>query len=552
MPPPDQARVSAPTNPTRFLPLAKAVLFGVAKGSLEIVGSGALPVIWPAVKEALEPVFARLEASLGFNPTASESNAEKAAEALEQDAALQILVEQSLAPVLAPLFDGQARLGEGQEQILQVLQGNDQAVAALAAGVHETVETLKRGVDLSTRTGDKLASDLAKRVLDELDLRGQADVKRRQKRESRFKEHVSRTQARAVELLTEGKFDRATDELRAGLELLEALIEEDPGDTHLTVQLGYFFKSIAQDFIRQNKVAQGEEYNDRALEIFGYVAYQLPHAAKSVKDYTDAINGLGNIHYARGRHRVATEYYRLSTTIDPLYCYAWHDLFLALYELARSGEEVDVSGMRQALDMTRRTGSGQPGLSAAHLEDLARRLDAVAKTHPGAGGGLPRTAEDMLQEDNIRAQGTLETARQMAARNPGDAEAQLVAAQLLLENGQPDEALASYEAAARLRPDSFRAASGRGAVLVGMNQIPEGLAELDRALQLQPGHPEPLYNRACARCLLDDFPGALQDLAGAILGMPGFKAAAGADQHLAALRTHPDYQQRFREIVGKA
>jgi hypothetical protein len=91
-----------------------------------------------------------------------------------------------------------------------------------------------------------------------------------------------------------------------------------------------------------------------------------------------------------------------------------------------------------------------------------------------------------------------------------------------------------------------------GAVLLGMNRIPEGLAELDRSLQFQRGHPESLYNRACARCLLADLPGALKDPAGAILGMPGFKAAARTDQHLAALREHPDYQLRFREVTGEA
>jgi tetratricopeptide (TPR) repeat protein len=176
----------------------------------------------------------------------------------------------------------------------------------------------------------------------------------------------------------------------------------------------------------------------------------------------------------------------------------------------------------------------------------------LAKVRPAARGGSPQPAEDALQADNSRAQGTIEWARQIAARNPDDAEAQLVAAQLFVENGQADEALALYEAAARLRPDSFRAASGRGAVLVGMNRISEGIAELDRALQLQPGNPEPLYNRACARCLLRDLPGALKDLAGSILGMPGFKAAARTDPNLAALREHPNYQLRFREVLGEA
>ena len=414
------------------------------------------------------PVFAILEARLGFDPTKSQSNAAEAAKLLEQDTALQGLVEQSLAPLL----EGQALLSKGQEKIRLILEGNDNAVAALAADVKVTVDTLTRGVDLSKGSQDALAATIATRILTKLERRGEEEEKRSLERNRRFKQHVSRTQARAVELLTERKFDRATDELLAGLGLLESLIAEDPGDTHLVVQLGYFFKTIAQDFIRQGDVAQGEAYNDRSLGIFGYVAYQLPHTATRVRDYTDAINGIGNIQYARGRHRVAADYYRLATAIDPLYCYAWHDLFLALYEQARSGGEVDLPGMRRALDMTRRTGSGQPGLSKQHLNDMAHLMEAMATSHGGrkarikkGGGDKQSQPEEELHVDESTAFDTLERARRISTGNPNDAEAQLVAAQTLVKYGQAGEALAAYEAAARLKPNSFRAASGRGAIL---------------------------------------------------------------------------------------
>ncbi|WP_324651715.1 TPR end-of-group domain-containing protein [Georgenia sp. H159] len=534
------------SSSSRFLPLAKAALFAAAKGGVEVALSAVLPGVGTVIAKALEPVFARLEARLGFDPTASEANAQQAARVLEQDGALQVLVEQSLAPALAPLLDGQAQLSEGVQRILLVLQGNDDAVAALAAELQVTTETLTRGVDLSERSHERLAGDIATRVIVELDRRGEADAARRQERNRRFREHVSRTQARAVELLTEQRFDRASDELRAGLELLEALIEEDPGDTQLTVQLGYFFKSLAQDFIRQGDPATGEEYNDRALEIFGFVAYQLPHEAKSVREYTDAVNGLGNIHYARGRYRVAADYHRLATTIDPFYTYAWHDLFAALYEQARSGEEVDAAGMRHALDMTRRTGAGQPGLSSSYLDDLARRVDVLV------GPVAPRARPPTDAADESGDEGpdvVLLSARRAVERSPDDADTRLRAARVLLERGRAEEALESYEAAAQLRPESFEAAAGRGATLVGLGRATEGLAELDRALMLRPRDAEALYNRACARSVLGDLAGALRDLAEAVIGARGFAAVAVTDPDLAALREHPDFRRRFREVT---
>ena len=142
---------------------------------------------------------------------------------------------------------------------------------------------------------------------------------------------------------------------------------------------------MAQDFLRQDDTSRGEKYNDHALEIFGHVVHQMPHTAKSVRDYTDALNGLGNIHYARRHYEAATNYYHLATTIDPLYCYSWHDLYGALYERARAGEEPDIAGMRQALDMTRLTGSGQPGLSADYLDGLHKRLNALETWTVGRG-----------------------------------------------------------------------------------------------------------------------------------------------------------------------
>lgn len=539
-------------NATWFLPIAKASIFGAVQGGVEVVGSAFLPGIWPIVSKALDPVTDRIKEKLGLDPAASKENAEKAVALLEKDKDLQALVEQSLSEIVGPLRDGQAVLTEGQKQILLILERNDQALRELAKGLGLTVDVLSRGVVISREGEDRFAALLAARVLAEIDQRDAVHAAQRQERNRRFKEHVSRTQARAVELLTERKFDRVTDELRAGLELLEALIQEDPNDTHLTVQLGYFFKTIAQDFLRQNQPSRGEEYNDRALEIFSHVVYQMSHNAKSVRDYTDALNGLGNIHYSRRHFDAAIKYYRLATTIDPIYCYSWHDLFGALYECARAGDEPDIAGMRQALDMTRRTGSGQPGLSDQYLDSLEQRLDAL---DDWAAARRKRGQKvSALPPANVNAGGgaapSLTAAREAVANYPDNVDAHLYAGRVFLEHHRPEEALPVYDAALRLKPECFEASAMRGAVLAGMHRLPEAIEELNRALQLRPADPVALYNRACAFSLNDDSEAALEDLKGAIRAFSSYRETAQSDPHLDKLRDNPATRQRYLALVG--
>ena len=105
------------------------------------------------------------------------------------------------------------------------------------------------------------------------------------------------------------------------------------------------------------------------MRIFYFIAYSIALKDKSVHHHVSALNGVGNIHYARGEFLKAIEHCEKATLIDPYYCYAWHDLFIAYYMLARYGE-IRLESMRNALEKTRETGKGQPGLGSAHLKQL--------------------------------------------------------------------------------------------------------------------------------------------------------------------------------------
>jgi tetratricopeptide (TPR) repeat protein len=517
-------------NPTRFLPIAKAVLFGAVRGGVEVAASTFFLGAGPVVSKALEPVLDALERKLGIDPTQSPENAQRAAELLERDQALQGLLEQQLALVITPLRDSAVALDEGQRRLLMMAEVNQAAIGDVAKLLSVTNETLTRGIEVAPGSIDTIALKVTEQVISALDTREQAEAAKREKRERRFKEHVARTQARAVELVREKQFDRAADELKAGLELLESMLEAAPGDTHLVVQLGFFFKTLAQEFDGQGVRDEAEDYNNRALELFQRVAFGTAHSAKSVRDFTDALNGLGNIHYARGHYRAAANHYRLATAIDPSYAYAWHDLVGALYELAKQGD-AQIGEARAALDMARRTGSGQPGLGKAYLDGLGMRLDSL-EAWLASPAGKAQSASQTGRSGFLQADEHTRAAKRLIAQNNAEA------------------ALRELDKALRLYPRSVEARSARGALLVGLGRIEDGLAEIDRVIAAAPDYPEPHYNRACALTLKGERQGALRALARAV-AVPWLRRSARLDPHLASLRDDPELGGCFQALLGE-
>ena len=189
-----------------------------------------------------------------------------------------------------------------------------------------------------------------------------------------LRRQVARLQMRAVELIQEGKVDRAQEELAEGSELLMLLMDWSPAEVDLQVQLGYLYKTIAQAFDAAGDREQAERYLDLAASAFEDLRQ---HAASktglTTADLASVINGLGNVYAERGQLDRAIELYRAAVEMIPTYAYAWHDLFGALDGKARRGE-VNVPAMREALAKVKATGAGQPGLSAEYLAGLEARL----------------------------------------------------------------------------------------------------------------------------------------------------------------------------------
>jgi tetratricopeptide (TPR) repeat protein len=456
---------------------------------------------------------------------------------------LQAVLETNLQQIITPLRDAQYELNDGQKRLLAIADENQAAIRELADTLKLNIEQLRvHGVAIAATSQDKFADVVAGRVLAQLQGRLREEDEAREKVAQKFREHVSRTQTRSVELIQEKKFDRATDELRAGLELLQSLMEQSPGEIHLLVQLGYFFKTMAQHFIRSGLMEQGEAYNDQAQRIFHQVAHGIPHNGKSVRDYVDALNGAGNILYARQQYKAAISYYTLATMIDPLYCYAWHDMFAAYYALAYQGE-VSLPAMRNALDMTRRTGAGQPGLSEQHLAELAALLGQLER----AAGRVAPTHRKPPDRDQYEQ--ALKVYQQQLVADPNNVEALVGQGLALAYLDRAEDGLKSIEQAIAVRPDFAPGHSARGAVLIGAGRIEEGIQACDEALRLWPEFPEPLYNKACAFSLSGEGPAALDLLERAIVAYDNFRDTAQNDHHLEFLRNQPQFGPRFRSLL---
>jgi tetratricopeptide (TPR) repeat protein len=206
---------------------------------------------------------------------------------------------------------------------------------------------------------------------------------RQQRAVALLKRQVSRLQVRAIELIEANEVGRARDELAEGFDVTMQLLEWTPGDVPLDLQFGYLCKTQAQV-----QDAAGERVEaDRSLELAFAMFNRIrdTSSAAAASDKASALNGLGNVYYARGDLEAAISNYRLALDLIPNYAYAWHDLLLALAQQAEAGH-VDLPAMENALSQVRSTGAGLPGLGAGELAQL-ERIVATWRGHIGGNTG---------------------------------------------------------------------------------------------------------------------------------------------------------------------
>jgi len=93
------------------------------------------------------------------------------------------------------------------------------------------------------------------------------------------------------------------------------------------------------------------------------------------------------------------------------------------------------------------------------------------------------------------------------------------------EMGRADAAMADYNEALRINPNSPNALANKGTLLFDLGRTDSAFAFLDRALKIKPDIPGALNNRGAIRGQRGDIRGAIADFSAAIAAAPGFRDA---------------------------
>ena len=314
----------------------------------------------------------------GEDITSSIDLAQKAVTEFDNDPHIQEVLRSKLLEGLDTLVKSRQTINNDVQKLMLIASGDQKLLVEIGGGVERIEQHLEEGVNLSDEAVDKLARAVSHQAENSRRVRAIAlremgpiaDIVARQ---------VNRLQGRAVELIDERQLDRANDELREGLLLVSALLNEAPTDLNLQMQLGMIYKTIAQVFQEANNIDQSDAYIELAEDVFRFVKDTVPGDQKSVLDAANAIHGLGNMKQMRGEFASAIKNYELATSLYPEHCYAWHDMFLCYFELAKLGQ-VNLDAMRYALEKVKATGKGQPGPGAKHiarLEDIFHQWKTV-------------------------------------------------------------------------------------------------------------------------------------------------------------------------------
>jgi len=133
---------------------------------------------------------------------------------------------------------------------------------------------------------------------------------------------------------------------------------------------------------------------------------------------------------------------------------------------------------------------------------------------------------------------------------PNDAEVARMRALTLLRLERVEEGLASIERSLDLNPEHPAAYTIHGAALVELGRCRDALKALDLALELNPAAPDAMYNKACAHSLLGEGDQALLWLKQAVQAYPDYRSIARDDPNLDILRLEPGFKPTYTEILG--
>jgi tetratricopeptide (TPR) repeat protein len=267
------------------------------------------PTAWKYLKKILSPVVAELEKRFPKLLLVPEE-ADKGAEALSKDAALQDM-----------LHSGFAKLESGQEEILAALARQNETLTgigeAIDTGFLEVGRKLDGGLDAIGRKLRALEFQIA-----DLNAAPEGEVGLGLSI-AEINDQAGKLQWDAMKWVVAGDAKTASQRLAEARGLLEAGLRRAPGHAAVLVCFGFVQKTQAQ-------VAQLEGNHQEYVDSLAEAAKYFGEVLRSDSTNVGALNGMANIYIFDKDYDRAIQLGTLAAHKYPNYGAAWWDLAIAL------------------------------------------------------------------------------------------------------------------------------------------------------------------------------------------------------------------------------
>lgn len=196
----------------------------------------------------------------------------------------------------------------------------------------------------------------------------------------------------------------------------------------------------------------------------------------------------------QGRSADALACFEKALEINPRSAYTWYSKGVALGKLGRPEEEVASYDQALAINASFPEAWFNKGVTLGTALRFRQALDCFEKAqelgYPSAEQGISYCQQELAKEA---------AAGQPGAGSNADADAWLKkGTDLVVQGGDPSEALACFEKALAINPRSERSWWGKGVVLGNLGRLEESLAAYDGALAVNPSLTGPLMSKAAA------------------------------------------------------
>ena len=173
-------------------------------------------------------------------------------------------------------------------------------------------------------------------------------------------------------------------------------------------------------------------------------------------------------------------------------------------------------------------------------EEAIKQLEELGKTYPNNTGIL--FFKSYLQTEYGHNDEALAGFEKLIALQPDTAIYWVGKGQILSALNKHEEALKAFEKATSLDPKRFDVWGMQADALLKLSRYDEAISTYNKAAEIAPDYPVIIYNRGCAYCRKGDKVNALADLKRAISLNPQFKTSAPKDEDFKSLWDDADFK----------